>query len=90
MTAIPSCVRVAATATTSAVGVALPDKSKVLIPIAVMAVPVLQVNANWTGTAAKSEFGVREITNDCELWAGMSTGVLTVPVTSLVAGLVVW
>ena len=61
-----------------------------LIPGELIAVPVLQVKSNSTVAAAKSELGTMEITNDCEPPAAMSTAVSGVPVTSLVAGSVVW
>ena len=88
---MPSLLIVAANATTSGIGVADAEKSRVLTPgigeTGAAFVPQKSKIVVVLGTAA---VGVNEITKVCPPPGGMSTAVFTVPVTAFVLGSVIW
>src|SRR5262249_23248161 len=88
---IPSWVRVAARATMSGPAVVEADSSRVSMPETIWAAGALaQTKFNRTSVGGIAAVGVKANTNVCAAWAGMSTGVFTVPVTAVGVGAVGW
>jgi len=88
---MPSLLIVAANATTSGIGVADAEKSRVLTP------GIVETGAAFVPQKSKvivvlwmAAVGVNEITKVCPPPGGMSTAVFTVPVTAFVLGSVIW
>src|SRR5215469_8722311 len=87
---IPSLFRVALWATISDTDPVEAESSRVLMPETTgAAVALAQKKFNGTSVGGIAAVGVKATTNVCAAWAGMSTGVFTVPVRALVAGFVV-
>src|SRR6516162_6152919 len=75
----------------SGTGALDPDSSSVLSPEVVGAGAALaQAKLNPTSVGANAAVGVKAMTKLCAAPCGISTAVLAVPVTWLVAGSVVW
>ena len=88
---MPSPVAVAESATTSGVRPVDPDSNSVVRPVTTGAGGVLvQMKLNATLVGAIAAVGVSAMTKLCDAFAGISTGVSSVPVTALVLGFVVW
>jgi hypothetical protein len=87
---IPSLDVVTATATRSGVATKDADTRSVFTPMMVGMRPASLIEkANSTSVGANGAVGVNAMTNVWVLPAGISTGVLGVPVTALVVGSVV-
>ena len=88
---MPSLVVVAAKATMSGTGVADAESSNVFSPGLIAArLALVQTNPNSISVGAIGALGVKAKTKLCGAPSAIFTGVFGLPMTALVAGLVVW